>query len=489
MFVNREREIEALERSYTSNRAELYVLYGRRRVGKTELLRTFCQGKRHIFFIADLGTEASALAEFTRQISQFVYDRPDAISPFSSWDAAFEFLLPLATEERLVVVLDEFTYLIDANPAVPSILQRLWDARLRETQLMLILCGSYVGMMEQHVLAYRAPLYGRRTAQWHLQPLSFWDVTHFFPHSKPTDQVRAYAVLGGVPAYLLQLDDQMSLLHNIEQRILTPGTFLYDEPRFLLLQELRDPHRYFSVLEAIAAGRTRQNEIAQAAGIATSSLSFYLTTLREMGLVERVVPATEKHPHKSKRGLYRLMDNYFRFWFRFVYPNRSLLERGEMAQVRRQIEKQIDPFTSLTFEVICREHVWRLHQTGALSFTPRAVGSWWNRQKEIDVVAVGDEDILLGECKWTTRPVGTNILDGLKRNAQSLIQQGRWHRVYYVLFSRSGFTTALESQAKHVTSAEFTLSTVEGLSAGLSSTEGDEGVLLVDLPTILVPAA
>ncbi len=328
---------------------------------------------------------------------------------------------------------------------------------------MLILCGSYVGMMEQHVLAYRAPLYGRRTAQWHLQPLSFWDAVRFLPRFDPTDLVRAYAVLGGVPAYLLQFDDGMLLLRNIEGRILTPGTFLYDEPRFLLLQELRDPHRYFSLLEAIAAGRTRLNEIAQAAGIAPSSTAFYLTTLRELGLVERIVPATEKHPHKSKRGLYRLLDHYFRFWFRFVYPNRPLLERGELTQVRRQVEEQLDPFVSPAFEVICREHIWRLHRGGELVFTPRAVGSWWDRQEEIDLVAVGDKDILLGECKWAVRPVGTNILDDLKRKAHPLIRQGNWARVHYALFSRSGFTSALEARAR------------------------DEGVLLVALENLLAP--
>ena len=235
---------------------------------------------------------------------------------------------------------------------------------------------------------------------------------------------------------------------------------------------MREPHRYFSVLEAIAAGRTRQNEIAQVAGIAPSSIAFYLTTLRELGLVERIVPTTEKHPHKSKRGLYRLLDNYFRFWFRFVYPNRSLLERGEVTQVRRQVEEQLDQFASPAFEAICREHVWRLHQTGELSFTPRAVGSWWDRQEEIDVVAVGEEGILLGECKWTTRAVGTNIpspcsgqaLDDLKRKAHPLTRQGSWTHVHYALFSRSGFTPALEARAK------------------------EEGVLLVGLESLLAPA-
>ena len=449
MFINRERELEALERRYQSDQAELYVLYGRRRVGKTELLRAFCQDKRHIFFIADLGTESAALAKFTDQISLLAYGRTEAISPFSSWDAAFEFLVPLAADERLIVVLDEFTYLIDANSAVPSILQRLWDSQLRETKLMLILCGSYVGMMEQHVLAYRAPLYGRRTAQWRLKPLDFWQTRFFLSGFGFEDWVRAYAILGGVPAYLLQFDDQIALLDNVEQEILQPGTFLYDEPRFLMLQELREPRRYFSVLEAIAGGRTRPNEIAQASGIPLNSLPFYLTTLQEMGLVERAVPATEKNPHKSKLGLYRVLDPYFRFWFRFVYPAHALLERGEVAQVRDRVAAQLDHFTGAAFESICREYVWRLYQKGDLGFTPRTVGGWWTRKQEIDVVAVGDDGLLLGECKWTSRPVGTNILEDLKRHAQPLLQRGHWPRVWYALFSRSGFTPNLEAQARN----------------------------------------
>jgi AAA+ ATPase superfamily predicted ATPase len=448
MFINRERELEALERQVQSEQAELYVLYGRRRVGKTELLRAFCQDRRHIFFIADLGTEASALAKFTDQISTFTYGRAKAISPFSSWDAVFDFLVPHATDERLIVVLDEFTYLIDANSAVPSILQRLWDSQLRETKLMLVLCGSYVGMMEQHVLAYRAPLYGRRTAQWHLKPLGFGESRPFLSGFDFEDWVRAYAILGGVPAYLLQFDDTASLLDNIEQRILQPGTFLFDEPRFLMLHELRDPRRYFSVLEAIAGGRTRHTEIAQAAGIPLTSLPFYLTTLQEMGLVERVVPATEKHPHKSKLGLYRVLDPYFRFWFRFVYPNHSLLERGQVAQVRDHVALQLDQFTAVAFEWICQEYVWRLYQKGELGFTPRTVGGWWTRKREVDVVAVGDDGFLVGECKWASRPVGTNILDDLRRHAQPLLQQGNWPRPYYALFSRSGFTPDLEDRAR-----------------------------------------
>ncbi len=453
MFVNRDRERAFLETHHATDQAELIVLYGRRRVGKTELLRTFCADKPHIFFVADLGTEEGQLAEFTHQIGEFVAGDPDLLAPFATWEAAFNYLAT-QTSERLVVVLDEFTYLIDSNAALPSTLQKLWDTQLRNSDIMLVLCGSYVGIMEQEVLAYRSPLYGRRTGQWRLQPLTFWDIQQLLPRFSPVDLVRAYAILGGVPAYLRQFDDRLSLLDNVEQKVLAMGEFLYDEPRFLLLQELREPSRYFAVLEAIAGGRTRMNEIAQAAHIGTTSISFYLKTLQEMGLIDRVVPVTEKNPRKSRWGIYQITDHYFRFWFRFVYPNHSLLERGETDQVRRRIAEQLDQFVGPAFERICQEALWRRHRAGKLDFTPAAVGYWWNRQEEIDVAAMGEDEVLLGECKWTSRPVGVNILDDLKRKAQAL---DRTLPVRYALFARSGFTPALQARA------------------------AEEGVLLVDL--------
>ena len=202
-FVNRERELSFLNRRCDSGQAELVVLYGRRRVGKTELLRQFCAGKKHLFFVADLGTEESQLADFTRQIGEFLADEPDLLAPFASWEAAFNFLVT-QVNERLMVVFDEFTYLIEVNAAFPSTLQKIWDTRLKNTAIMLVLCGSYVGMMEQEVLAYRSPLYGRRTGQWRLQPFSFWDAQKLLVGIDPDTLVYVYAILGGVPAYLRQ---------------------------------------------------------------------------------------------------------------------------------------------------------------------------------------------------------------------------------------------------------------------------------------------
>lgn len=452
MFIDRSRELASLEAGYSSDQAELYVLYGRRRVGKTELLRRFCDGKRHVFFIADLGTESSLLADFTRQVSLAIFGRMDAIGPFTSWDSALEFVAQQAESQRLVVVFDEFTYLGQVNPAVPSIFQRVWDSHLQHTRAMLVLCGSYVGMMERQVLGYRAPLYGRRTGQWQLQPLGFGDSGGFFPGYTAEDRVRAYAVLGGIPAYLRQFDPRRSLLHNVEHRLLVPGTYLHEEPRLLLLQELGEPGRYFAILEAIANKRTRPNEIAQTVGLPAPSLPFYLGTLRELGLIERQVRVTEAHPERSKRGSYHIADHFFRFWFRYVYPNRSLLGRGEVAPARKQVGSTLDEFVAPAFENVCREHVWRLSREGVLGFVPQAVGAWWAEAGELDVVALGESEALLGECKWSSHPVGTDVLDALVQKGEAFRRDGDVRRLglgrlRYALFSRSGFSSELLARA------------------------------------------
>lgn len=447
MFVGRERELAMLEERQRSTQAELFVLYGRRRVGKTELLRAFCEGKRHIFFVADLGTEASLLAAFSRAISEAFLGVGVPLT-FVDWEEAFAYLVAQAQEQRLIVVLDEFGYLAQTNPAFPSLLQRLWDTRLKQSQIFLILCGSYVSLMEREVLTYRAPLYGRRTGQHLLTPLEFSKISYFFPTYPVDELIATYAVVGGTPAYLRQFDAERTLLENIRTRILTPQTYLYDEARFLLMQEVREPRVYFAILEAMARGNTRPNEIAQAAGLSGSSaITPYVAMLTDLRLIERVTPATERQPHKSRKGIYRICDPFFRFWFRFVYPYRSALEEGRATQVlQQQIMSRLDDFTSAIFEEICRRYLWQL----PLTFLPERVGSWWSPKAEIDVVAINDENrtALLGECKWSTKPVGTNILAELQAKAPLFQQEGAWDHLTYVLFARAGFTPALQEVAQ-----------------------------------------
>ncbi|MEZ4661199.1 MAG: ATP-binding protein [Caldilineaceae bacterium] len=443
MFVNRVRELAFLEKRYASEQAELIVLYGRRRVGKTELLRRFCEGKPHFFYVADLGTTESTLNEAARRFGETFFNDPDTIH-FASWDQFFKALVRQADDKRLVVVLDEFTYLLQTDQAFPSILQRLWDETLQHSRLLLVLSGSYVGIMEREVLAYQAPLYGRRTGQWHLQPLTFNDTRLFLPGYSVQDQVRAYAVVGGIPAYLRQLMDHKPLLDNIEEEILSQGSFLYDEPRFLLQMELREPRIYFAILEAIANGQVRQDAISRAVGVKGASLGYYLNTLRDLGLLERIVPVTESNTARSRQGRHQLLDPFFRFWFRFVYRERAHLERGDTTTVRRLIETQLDALAGFAFEEICRSLVWDLAAQGRIPFRPQRVGMWWNAQTQVDVAALNDEYLLVGVCKWRSRPLGSDVLIELQRKAVQI--PGVRHQLF-ALFSRAGFTDTLQNEA------------------------------------------
>lgn len=447
MFVNRVSELALLEKHYHSNRAELFVLYGRRRVGKTELLAHFCEGKPHVFFVADQVSEQVLRTNLSMAINDAIFGVGQVSAIYNTWDDLLNTLARQAQSKRLIVVIDEFPYLVAAYPPLASILQRLWDQTLKNSQIMLILNGSYIGMMEETVLGYQAPLYGRRTAQYLLEPLDFLDAQYFFQPYTPEDRLRAYAVYGGTPTYLQTIRPENSLETNIIETILERGSPLYDEVRFVLQQELREPRNYFAVLQAIASGNTRQNEIKMATGL--ESITPYLDTLQQLHLVERTVPVTETQPHKSRRGIYRLKDNYLRFWFRFVLPNWSQLERGAKEMVfETAIRPEIDHFSAIVFEQACRQYFWRVGLRGQLPFMPRQIGGWWQANQEVDLVLLGEERMMLVECKWSSRPVGTDILQALEAKSVDVCRDAGLQNVDFGLCSRSGFTEQLIELSK-----------------------------------------
>lgn len=449
MFFNREAELAHLEQRYGTDQAEMYVLYGRRRVGKTELLRVFCEGKPHVFFIATLSSDRDLLAAFSQEVWRFDHTQVSEEFTFPSWEAAFRALADLPG--RPIVVLDEFTYLISGNKAVPSILQKVWDQVLQNTGIFLVLCGSYVGMMEREVLGYQGALYGRRTASYLLQPLELSHAAAFFPSYSPIQQIETWAVLGGMPYYLRTFSPSVDLFANIEEQILDEKGTLYNEPHLLLMQELREPRNYFSILRAIAQGNTRLNEIAQSARVGTAATTArYLDTLQGMRLVRRSVPASESRPDKSRKGLYQIADPFLRFWFRYVQPYRGLLEQGLAHSVLEQhVRPDFDHFVGQPFEEAARQYIGRLARAGELPFVPERMGAWWGQGEEIDVVGMSNAEgaMLVGECKWSAKPVGLDVLVDLKRKAQVLAALGRWPKVSYILFSKVGFTSDLEALA------------------------------------------
>ncbi len=347
MFVDRQNELSHLTRLGESARPELLILFGRRRTGKTALLRHFAKGRKCLFYSADLSSEHNQLAQLTENVFQLTHDAFLQTQPFGSWESALRYIFDHLPSSAPLVIIDEFPYLCASNRALPSILQKIWDQSPVDHRFFLILCGSTIGFMEKEVLSAKSPLYGRRTGQMDLQPFDFDALADFFPGLPAHDRVCVYAVLGGIPAYLERYDVRLTLEGNIREGILDKHSPLFEEPRFLLMQELNEPSLYFSILKAIAFGRTRLNEIAQDTGIVDRhKVNKYISVLRDLRIVKREVPVTEDKPYKSRKGIYVLADNYFRFWFRYVYANMSSLDAAGARFVwEEKIKPDLENFT------------------------------------------------------------------------------------------------------------------------------------------------
>jgi AAA+ ATPase superfamily predicted ATPase len=340
MFIGRQGETRVLEELADSGKPELFVLYGRRRVGKTELLQQFCRGRRAVYFLAAQVREKDNLRAFRDAIVECLEDPLAGSVEFPDWTAALQFIAERDQEERLIVVLDEFPYLCEASPGLPSEIQRFWDTRGKRSRLMLVLCGSQISFMEQEVLAERSPLFGRRTAQRRLEPLAPADALAFFPGWKMRERLLAYAILGGMPAYLGRFDDGRSLQENLMRECLRPEGYLFDEVQFLLRSELTNPATYNSILAAVARGVDKVGDIALSVGVDSAHANKYLSTLRELRLVERDVPLTDPDPLRSRRGTYRIADRFLAFHFRHIQPHVSLIHAGRGARV---LEEFVEP--------------------------------------------------------------------------------------------------------------------------------------------------
>jgi AAA+ ATPase superfamily predicted ATPase len=441
-FYDRDEELEALSAACESPGSDVFVIYGRRRVGKTELLKEFCTDRPHIYFLAAQEAEHRQREKFIEQVAGFFDDRVPRID---GWDNAFDYLGEKLQAEDVVVVIDEFPYLVAENDSVPSYVQGFVDEQLQETESMLVLCGSSVSTMESEVLGHESPLYGRRTGQLDVQPFSFQQARKVIDYDI-ADAIRSYAITGGTPMYLTLFDYGRSLAENVQSQILSPSAVLYNEPEFLLRTELRNPARYMSILEAVALGHTTPNEISGATGIGAGPLSKYLQTLRQLRLIDREVAVTASKK-KSKRSRYRVADEFLRFWFRYVEPNRSSIEEAAEVVYEGTIAPDLPTHVATTFEDVCRDVVWEGIRRGE-GKPYSQVGRWWYGENEIDIVglAPNDDRILFAECNWTSDPVGPALVKALRQKAENV----RWgpddREECFALFSKSGFTDGLDEQ-------------------------------------------
>jgi len=484
-FVGREMELNVLDDLYLRRGAQFLILYGRRRIGKTRLVthwlkqleaRTSPSGTpgRTLYWMASQTSATNQLRAFSQALLQFLNPEIQIEPTFSyaSWEAAFAEVQRASAQERLVLVLDEFTYVMQANPQVPSLIQRAWDHQLKEqSAVFMILTGSLAGMIQRHVLDYHAPLYGRATARLRLQPLTFGALAELLPHFGPEERVAVYAITGGVPAYIELFDDQLTITENLRQRVVTPANVMLGDAVFLLHEQLDEPRNYIAIIEAIAAGYHALSDIATMSGIDRSNITKYLRVLQELGYVERQVPATVRRPERSRKGRYVITDPYLRFYFRFLAPNLTFIERGMAGQAISLIRDHLVDFIGThTFEELCREWVAVQADSGLMAFLPERIGSFWSRQAQdfgelsraVDVIAISwrTKHALLGECKWGTEDVGRGVIRALVAKADKVLPDGEW-TIHFLFFARRGFTAAAQAEAKSVGASLVTLEQME----------------------------
>lgn len=449
MFIGRDKEMAALNRLYKSDRFEFVVIYGRRRVGKTALINHFIDGKKAIYFMGVESNEKQNLENFSKNIMEFS-SKIQAETSFSSFQAALEYAFRLAENERIILAIDEYPYVARSSKSLASTLQMLIDRYKDHSKLMLILCGSSMSYMEDHVLAYKAPLYGRRTAQMKVTPFEFDECCSYLSGLTDEDKAYIYGIVGGTPQYLLQMSDKLSVEDNIKNTYLNPMSFLYEEPLNLLKQEVREPAIYNAIITAVATGHSRMSEISTKVGESTTVCSGYLKNLIDLGIIKKEIPYKEK---ASKKSIYSIEDNMFSFWYRFVLNNASVIARGATDLVYKRIEAQLNDYMGSVFEEICKQYLWKLLLKGKMPIEFASLGRWWGNdprkrvQTEIDIMGEQDSSsAIFVECKWRNEKVDLDVLETL------LDRSGLFHytKVHYFLFSKTGFTIGCMEKAEEM---------------------------------------
>ena len=463
-FIGRQRELQAIERFYQTPEAGLLILYGRRRIGKTSLLTHFIESHQlqdSFYWMATTHNTAFQLRDFTQSL--FRYDPRFKSAPppgfsFSNWEDAFNHLADAVSQFSTpqLIVMDEFTYLVRNDPALPSLLQRIWDHRFsRQNNLKLVLTGSLVGMMEREIISYHAPLYGRATALLRLRPLPYAALVELFPDRQPDERVAIYAVTGGVPAYLNLFTLAPTFVTALKNHCLASGSIMLGDPAVMLHEQLKEPQTFESVLSAIGSGFHKWSEIAPMAGVSETSLSHYIRVLEELEFIERRDPVFAKAD--GRKGQYYIRDRFLHFYYRFIVPHLSQIDRGLLDITITQINEDLRAFIgTYVFEDLCREWVLAAGALKHLDFEAEIVGSYWRQVRgegvQLDVVAVNrrEKRLLIGECKWGRETISRNILTDLIKRSQRMPQISEDWKFQYILFGREGFTQATHSTAQEL---------------------------------------
>lgn len=448
MFIGREKELKKLNDLYKTKKFQMPVVYGRRRVGKTALLNEFAKEKDVIFFTAIESSKQQNIENLSRSVFEYEHKTVDTVFPvYNSFQEVLEYIFKLAEEKQLVFIIDEYPYAAKSDKSLSSVIQALVDKHSSTSKLFMILCGSSMSFMEEQVLGYESPLYGRRTAQFKVLPFDFEESCSIFKNFHREELALIYGMVGGTPQYLLQLDDHISLRDNIVGKLLDTSAYLFEEPSNLLKQEVREAALYNAVITAIANGSTKVSEISTKVGEETSACTSCLKKLVSLGIIKRETPFGEKEGRKS---IYLIEDSLFRFWYRFIPSNISALQNDMSDVVYAKIEKELNQFMGQTFEEICKQYLWRENRKGNTPVTFTVLDRWWgtdpatHTQEEIDIVASDDVNMIFAECKWRNEPTDKDVLERLMSRSNLL----KCNNKYLYLFSKSGFTDKCSELAK-----------------------------------------
>lgn len=449
MMIGRIQEMNQLERMYRSMRFEFMVMYGRRRIGKTTILQEFSQTHKTIFFSAQEKNDTLNLQDFSRLVQEH-FDG-NFVANFANWEDALNYLGRKVQDQRTVLIVDEFPFLAETNPSIKSILQHKIDHDWKERNLFLILCGSSVSFMLNDIMGYKSPLYGRSTGSMEVQPFDYLESAAFFPNYSEEDKLIAYGILGGVPRYLNAFDPGKSLRENLISEILTEGAFLNDEPQTLLRMELREPAVYNSILEAVANGCNRVVEIADRIHEEKSKCSKYMLTLQTLRLLEKHVPCGE--PNGSKKGIYEITDHFYKFWYRYVFSNKSYYSMLGVDKAADEIMGEINDYMGPVFEDICRQYLIRRAKAGNLPFVPCIIGRWWGNnpviraQDDVDLLALdrnGERGIFV-ECKFRNKPMAMEEYNDLVTATEAFPNIREKNLIF---ISKSGFSETVRRRAE-----------------------------------------
>ena len=444
MFIGREQELKKLNKMYQSSKLEVAVIYGRRRVGKTTLINEFCKDKKTIFF-ASLESSAEQNLESLSNAISYADAGISSNAIYKSFSDAFDKIREMASSDRLIFVIDEFPYLAQAEISISSLLQNYLDHQFKNTKLFLILCGSSMSFMENQVLGYQSPLYGRRTAQFKILPFDYFDTGKWFPKYSYEDKAIMYGITGGIPMYLEQFSPEKNVKENLLDCIFDKNAMLFEEPSNLLKQELREPATYNAIITAIASGKTKLSEISSTVGLETGLCSKYITNLISLGILKKETPVTDSN---SKRPIYLIEDFFFRFWYTFIPNNMAAILSGRIGQAyKTSIESRLSDYMGLVFEKMCKDFM--LFHDENLPFIIGEIGQWWGadsktkKQVQIDIVAasIDKQEGVIGSCKYCNKLIGEGELRLMQEYAQVM---NRFDRYYYYLFSKSGFTSSLK---------------------------------------------